>query len=131
MVDRKQLKSEYRDTQKLVKDAAVSLQKAADKAGKIARSTKDEIRRSKEVKDAKVQAANALKAIGTAAKVASSAIAAGAAGLSQTREVKKAQSKAAGAARSTVGVAKTATKVAGDTARRKASEVKEKVAEKL
>lgn len=132
MVDRKlKLKSEFRDSQKLVKDAAISLQKAADKAAKIARSTKDEISRSKEVKDARTQAGDALKAIGAAAKVASMAIAAGASGLTQTREVKKAQSKTAGAARSTVEVAKTATKVAGDTvrttARRKAAEVKEKV----
>src|SRR2546421_353893 len=84
MVDRK-LRAEFRDTQKLVKDAAVSLQKAADKAAKIARSTKEEIRRSKEVHEARTQAGEALRAIGAAAKAASSTIAAGATGLTQAR----------------------------------------------
>ena len=132
-MDRK-LRAEVRETQKRVKEAALSLQKAADKAAKIAKATKEEIRSSKEVKEVSVKAGEALKAIGAAAKVASSAVAAGASGLGSTREVKKVQSKAADAARSAAGVAKSATKVAGETvrttARRKAAEVKEKVTDK-
>ena len=49
-MDRK-LRDEMRETQKRVKEAALSLQKAADKAAKIAKATKEEIRRSKEVKE--------------------------------------------------------------------------------
>src|SRR5712692_378694 len=133
-MDRK-LRSEVRDTQKMVKEAAVSLQKAADKAAKIAKATREELRRSKEVHEASAKAGEALKAIGAAAKAATTVIAAGASGLGQTREVKKAQSKAAEAARSAAEVAKTATKVAGETvrttARRKAAEVKEEDIERL
>jgi hypothetical protein len=130
MVDRK-LRSEFQQTQKLVKDAAVSLQKAADKAAKIAKATKEEIGRSKEVHEARSKAGDALKAIGAAAKAASATIAAGASGVTQAKEVKKAASKTADAARAAGEVTKTATKVAGETARRKAAVVKDKVTEKL
>ncbi|HKN50375.1 MAG TPA: hypothetical protein VJ010_09140, partial [Actinomycetota bacterium] len=68
-MDRK-LRDEIRETQKRVKEAALSVQKAADKAAKIGKATKEEIRRSKEVKEVRVKAGEALKAIGAAAKVA-------------------------------------------------------------
>ena len=42
-MDRK-LRAEVQETQKKVKEAALSLQKAADKAAKIAKATKEEIR---------------------------------------------------------------------------------------
>lgn len=129
MVDRK-LKAEVKDTQKLVMEAAVSLRKAADRAAKIASSTKDDIRKSKELHEAQASATAAIKAIEAAAKAASLTIAAGVAGLTHAEEMRKVASRTADAARSGVEVAKTATKVAKKAASRKPSKVKEAVVDK-
>lgn len=129
MSDRK-LKAEVKDTQKLVRDAAVSLKKAADRAAKIASSTRDDIRKSKEIHEAQTSAMAAIKAIEAAAKAASLTIAAGVAGLGQAEEMRKVASKTADVARSSVGVAKTATKAAKNAATRKASKPKDEPAEK-
>jgi hypothetical protein len=129
MVDRK-LKADVKDAQKLVMDAAVSLKKAADRAAKIASSTKDDIRKSKELHEAQASAMAAIKAIEAAAKAASLSIAAGVAGLGQAEEVRKVASKTADVARSGVEVAKTATKAAKNVASRKASKAKDVPAEK-
>ncbi|MGH2717988.1 MAG: hypothetical protein ACRDJU_05355 [Actinomycetota bacterium] len=124
------IKAERKDASRLVKDAAASLKKAADEAGRIAKSTTEGIRGSKEVHEAQAQAGEAVKAIEAAAKAATVAIAAGVAGLSKNEDVRRVASK-------TVDVAKAAGKVAGDTVKktattagRKAAEVKDKVTDK-
>jgi len=132
MVDPK-LKSELKETQKHLRDAVSSLRKAADRAGHIAKATGDEFRHSQEFQDAHTQAGDAIKAMESAAKAATRVLAAGAAGISKSDEVKKVAAKTAVVARSTVEVAKSAGKAASGAVRssaasagRKAAEAKEK-----
>lgn len=117
----RRLRKEYAETQSMVKDAATSLRKAADRAAKVARVTGGKIGRSKEVRDARKQGAEALRAIAAAAKVVFESAAAGAKTLRSSKEVKKAGTKTRQAARSTAkttrSATRTATKAAGSTAR--------------
>jgi hypothetical protein len=127
----RRLRREFADTQKLVKDAAASLRKAADRAAKVARSTGRDIGKSKEMRDARKQARLALSAMAAAAKVAFDTASKGARSLRETREVKKATSRTRKAARSTVKTTKTATKAAGSRAKRAARSARSRVQERF
>lgn len=125
------VRKDFKETQKVVKDAATALRKAADRASKVAKTTGNQISRSKEVKDARKEAQLALKAISAVAKVAWEAAAAGAKSLGDSKEVKRAKAKTSTAAKSTVKTARkatsTASKTAAKSARSKASAAKKKV----
>lgn len=130
---KRKLRKEYEEAQKLVKEAAVSLRKAADRAARVARTTGRQIGRSKEVAEARKQARQALKAIAAAGKVALETTARGAKSLRDTKEVKRASVSTRRAAKSTVRATKTASRSAGAaakksaaTARRKASAARKK-----
>lgn len=123
------LKSELKETQRHLKDAVSSLRKAADRAGRIAKATGDELRHSKEFSAAHNQAGDAIKAMESAAKAATRVLAAGAAGIGKSDEVKKAAAKTAGVARSTVEVAKVAGKVGSGAVRAAAATAGKKISD--
>lgn len=119
-------KKELADTQKLVKDAAAALRKAADRAAKVAKSTGSDIARAKEMKEARRKARGAFKAIAAAARVASDAVAKGVDKLGDSKEVKKAAGTTKKAASSAVKAARAATGAAASKAKSTARGAKKK-----